>query len=305
MQFSVYQESRIGGRKMNQDRMGYIYTRDSLLLLLADGMGGHVRGEMAAAISLQTIANLFQQNAHPYIRKPEAFLEESFMIAHREIQRYGRNNLLPESPRTTIVACLIQHGKAIWAHCGDSRLYWVRDSQILARTQDHSRVASLLAQGMLDPNQPEKHPDRNKLFNCLGSANIPIVEISRRATIHAGDTFLLCSDGLWSALSDQIIAKRIQANTVMRSVPELLDAAISFAGGHGDNVTALAITWLGENSLEDATTVTTNTLQEGTVTSMIMTQPLGISDEDKVFNDLEIEKAIAEIREAIHKANNV
>ena len=304
MQFSVYQESRIGGRKTNQDRMGYIYTRDSLLLLLADGMGGHVRGEMAAAISLQTIANLFQQNANPYIRKPEAFLEEAFMVAHREIQRYAYNNLLPETPRTTIVACLIQHGNAVWAHCGDSRLYWLRNGEILARTQDHSKVASMLAQGLIDPDEPETHPDRNKLFNCLGSANIPIVETSRRASIQAGDTFLLCSDGLWSTLSDQIIAKRMQANTVMRAVPELLDAAISFAGANSDNVTALAITWLGESGLEDSGTVTTTVLDEGTVTSMIATQPYGVPEEERVFNELEIEKAIAEIRDAIQKANN-
>lgn len=303
MQFSVYQESRIGGRKVNQDRMGYIYTRDSLLLLLADGMGGHVRGEMAAALAMQTIANLFQQNAHPYIKRPEAFLEEAFMIAHREIQRYAKNNLLPESPRTTIVACLIQHGTAVWAHCGDSRLYWVRDGIILARTQDHSKVASMMAQGLLDPNRPESHPDRNKLFNCLGSANMPIVETSRRASIQAGDTFLLCSDGLWSALTDQIISKRLQANTIMRSVPELLDAAISFAGADSDNVTALAITWLGENSLRDSTTVTTNTLQIGSVTSMIDSQPGGVPEEERVFNEFEIEKAIAEIRRAINKAN--
>ena len=73
MQFSVYQESHIGGRKVNQDRMGYSFTRDALLLLLADGMGGHLRGEMAAAIAMQTIGTLFQQNATPYIKKPERF----------------------------------------------------------------------------------------------------------------------------------------------------------------------------------------------------------------------------------------
>ena len=72
MQFSVYQESHIGGRKVNQDRMGYSFTRDALLLLLADGMGGHLRGEMAAAIAMQTIGTLFQQNATPTSSVPAA-----------------------------------------------------------------------------------------------------------------------------------------------------------------------------------------------------------------------------------------
>jgi len=65
MRFSVYQESHVGGRKNNQDRMGYSFTRDSLLLVLADGMGGHIQGEVAATIALQTIGTQFQQNANP------------------------------------------------------------------------------------------------------------------------------------------------------------------------------------------------------------------------------------------------
>ena len=103
MRFSVYQESHIGGRKTNQDRMGYSFTRDALLLLLADGMGGHIQGEMAATIAMQTIGSLFQQSANPYVKKPDRFLEDSLFAAHREIHRYRAINNLPETPRTTIV----------------------------------------------------------------------------------------------------------------------------------------------------------------------------------------------------------
>jgi len=285
--------------------MGYIYTREALLIILADGMGGHARGEMAAAIAVQTISNLFQKNATSYVKKPEVFLEESFLEAHREIRRYAEVNFLPDSPRTTIVVCLIQHNSAVWAHCGDSRLYWMRGGQILARTQDHSRVATLIAQGLLDPAQTDSHPDRNKLFNCLGSANLPIVEISRRASLQAGDLFLLCSDGLWSILPDHVIAKHLVENTVMRAVPDLLDKSTSIAGRNGDNATALALAWLGESSREeDASTITTNTLQIGAVTSMIATLPNDITEASDVFNDEEIEKAISEIRFAIQQANN-
>jgi len=290
--------------------MGYIYTRDSLLLVMADGMGGHVRGEMAAAITIQTIANLFQKSADPYVKRPEVFLEDSFIAAHREIQRYADLYKLPETPRTTVVACLIQHNSAVWAHCGDSRLYWMRNGQILARTQDHSRVATLIAQGMLDPAHTENHPDRNKLFNCLGSSNMPIVEISRRASLQSGDTMLLCTDGLWSIMPDHILAKQISDTTIMRAIPELLDKSTSIAGRNGDNATALAVTWLGEEGssreapIEEATTTTnTNTLQIGAVTSMLVTQTSS-GDKSDVFNESEIEKAIDEIRSAIQQANN-
>jgi PPM family protein phosphatase len=305
MQFSVYQESHIGGRKTNQDRMGYSFTRDALLLLLADGMGGHIRGEMAATIAMQTIGNLFQQNANPYVKKPERFLEESFFSAHREILRYRDIHNLPETPRTTIVACLIQHNNAIWAHCGDSRLYWMRRGQILLRTRDHSRIETLIAQGKVDPSERSTHPERNKLFNCLGAPNLPIVEISRRAALQAGDVMLLCSDGLWSMLPDHVLAQRLNESTIVRAVPELLNEATGIAGKSSDNATALAMMWQGTDSLADSSTITTNTLEVGTVTSTIQAQATAGAGGTDVFDDAEIEKAIEEIRGAIQKSSTI
>jgi protein phosphatase len=307
MRFSVYQESHVGGRKNNQDRMGYSFTRDALLLVLADGMGGHIQGEMAATIALQTIGTLFQQNASPYVKKPEKFLEDSFFAAHREIHRYRAINNLPETPRTTIVACLIQHNSAFWAHCGDSRLYWMRQGQILARTRDHSRIETLIAQGKVDPSERDTHPERNKLFNCLGAPSMPIVELSRRASLQAGDVILLCSDGLWSILPDHVLAQRLQDNTVVRAVPELLATAVGIAGKTSDNVTALAMMWEGANQVENSstTTITTHTLPVGSVTTTIHAPRHADLEQADVFNDSEIEKAIEEIRGAIEKTSRL
>ena len=169
MQFSVYQHSHIGGRKVNQDRMGYCFTRDALLLVLADGMGGHQHGEIAATIAMQTLSMMFQMQARPYIKKPERFLEEALQQAHRDILAYTVRHKLPESPRTTVVACLVQHNCAVWAHCGDSRLYLVRGGRMLMRTRDHSyaeypEVASA--------SRPPRN--RNVLFTCLGSPSRPL-----------------------------------------------------------------------------------------------------------------------------------
>lgn len=306
MRFSVYQESLIGGRKVNQDRMGYSFTRDALLLLLADGMGGHIQGEIAATIAMQTIGSLFQQQATPLIRKPERFLEDSFFAAHHEIHRYRAINQLPETPRTTIVACLIQHNSAFWAHCGDSRLYWMRNGQILARTRDHSRIETLIAQGKVDPSERATHPDRNKLFNCLGAPNMPIVEISRRASLQGGDVLLLCSDGLWSVLPDHVLAQRLQDSTIVRAVPDLLQTAVDIAGKGSDNVTALAMMWEGAgSSLNDSTTITTHTLPIGTVTTTIQAPRHADLEDADAFDEAEIEKAIEEIRGAIEKSSRL
>lgn len=304
MRFSVYQESHIGARKTNQDRMGYSFTRDALLLLLADGMGGHIQGETAATIAMQTIGSMFQQHAEPYVRKPERFLEDSICAAHREIHRYRAINNLPETPRTTVVACLVQHNVAFWAHCGDSRLYWMRNGQILARTRDHSRIETLIAQGKVDPSERDTHPDRNKLFNCLGAPNLPIVEISRRASLQAGDILLLCSDGMWSTLPDHVLAQHLRSSTIVRAVPELVSMATEIGGKGSDNVTALAVMWeSSDSSIGSASTITTHSLPIGSVTTTIQAPRHADLESSDSYNDSEIERAIDEIRNAIEKSS--
>jgi protein phosphatase len=323
MQFSVYQESHIGGRKVNQDRMGYSFTRDALLLVLADGMGGHLRGEIAATIALQTISSLFQQQATPYVKKPERFLEEAFMAAHEEIHRYRAAHNLPETPRTTVVACLIQHNTATWAHCGDSRLYWIRNGQILGRTRDHSHVENLIAKGLALPSERATHPDRNKLYNCLGAGAVPKVELSSRAGMLPGDLMLLCSDGLWAVVPDEELVHSLQTQTVVRAVPELLKRALGIAGAASDNVTALAIMWQGSSVIDSVASVTAVDMST-VISTEALPQDLHSTTINRsaevdpapapaaapevhgdAFDDDEIEKAIAEIRGAIEKSSQI
>jgi protein phosphatase len=257
MQFSVYQESYIGGRQVNQDRMGYSYTRDALLLMLADGMGGHDCGEIAASVALQTISALFQHQATPSVEAPQRFLEEALLAAHREIHTYRDAHQMAETPRTTIVVCLIQQDTAIWAHCGDSRLYWMRDGKLLARTRDHSHIESLIARGVVPASERATHRDRNKLYNCLGASSPPRVEVTSGGAMLPGDQMLLCSDGLWSMLPDDEVVRRMHAHTLAQAVPDLLQVALGAAGDGSDNATALAILWRGGPASDDMEAVTT------------------------------------------------
>ena len=308
MQFSVYQESQIGGRKVNQDRMGYSFTRDALLLVLADGMGGHLRGEVASSITLQTMSTLFQQQASPYVKKPERFLQEALLAAHEEIHVYSAANNLAETPRTTVVACLIQHNTAIWAHCGDSRLYWLRRGQILARTRDHSHVEHLIAKGLADASERTTHPDRNKLYNCLGASSLPRVDVSRAVSLQSGDVLMLCSDGLWSMLPDEEIAQRLSTQTVVSAVPDMIAMATEIAGPTSDNTTALAIMWQGsgDGPGSDDALISTMMLPENVISTTILALPEPeAAHEIDAFSEDEIEKAIAEIRGAIEKSSQI
>ncbi len=310
MQFSVYQKSHIGGRKVNQDRMGYSFTRDALLLVLADGMGGHMRGEIAASIALQTISTRFQMQAKPYVKRPERFLEEALQQAHLDIVRYGNEHGLADTPRTTVVACLVQHNVAVWAHCGDSRLYWLRGDQVLARTRDHSHIEYLIEKGRARESERETHPDRNKLYNCLGASVPPRVELSRQAGMRPGDVLFLCSDGLWGMLPDAEIAQRLSTRGVVEAVPEMVDRAAAIGGSRADNTTALAIMWQGADrgagEADMRTVISTEMLPEDEVSSTIGEEPApAAGQEADAFDEDEIERAIAEIRDAIEKSSQL
>ena len=305
MRFSIYQESKKGGRKSNQDRMGYCFTRDALLMIIADGMGGHLQGDMAAQIAVQTVGALFQQQATPMLKSPQRFLESSLLDAHQQILHYRAANKLAESPRTTIVACVVQNGAAYWAHVGDSRLYWIRAGEIIAQTRDHSKIQSMILQGLASPADIDSHPDRNKLFNCLGSPELPTVELSRKMTLQPGDSLFLCTDGLWSAVADQAIASTFADNTVMRAVPDLIYLALMEAGDDADNVTGMAMSWEGAD-LDEGDAVSTIAMPLGAITTTINhLLPTQLEVPHSPMTDSEIERAIDEIRTSIRKSNKL
>jgi protein phosphatase len=306
MRFSVYQESRKGSRRTNQDRMGYLYTRDSVLMVVADGMGGHARGEVAAQTTLQTMASIFQRDARPTLSDPARYLEECVLTAHRELHRYRAENNLPEAPRTTVVACVVQDGVARWAHVGDSRLYLLRGGRIVARTLDHSRVHHLVSSGLIRPEDAKDHPERNRIFNCIGAYIAPTVEIGRPTALHSGDTLLLCTDGLWGALTDRQIGEAFSNQTVMRAVPELMDLALAKAGADADNCTAIALTWAGTESMDmippTEAPVSTLLIPEGTVASTVQIPRHSEPGADEELTEGQIEDAVAEIQRAIKRS---
>ena len=306
MRFTIYQESRQGGRHNNEDRTTYCYSRDALLMVVADGMGGHMRGEVAAQLSMQTIAALFQQQAAPRLKDPAEFLDGAFRAAHRELHRYREQQGLPECPRTTIVACVVQDGQATWAHAGDSRLYVLRRGKVVTRTRDHSKVENLLNLGLITAEDVETHPERNKVLNCLGSPFEPSVEVNARFPLRADDVLLLCSDGFWSGLREADIASTLSdSEPVAETVPRLVRKAVDKNGANADNTTALALRWHDETELDQLPTLSSLGLPDGAVTTTIA---IGQTDDQEPaestdMSEDEIEKTIAEIQEAIQRSN--
>lgn len=247
MRFAVHQASRIGGRKYNQDRVGYAYTNDALLLVLADGMGGHLHGEIAAQIAVLTFMRAFGRLKDGYVKEPEVFLRETMRTGHDGIFEYARGQKLGGNPGTTCVAALVQKGQIWWAHAGDSRCYLLRANAVAGVTHDHSVVQQWADWGIITHDEMKTHPDRNKITNCLGGVeDLFYVDVSQPATVQSGDTLLLCSDGFWSPLEDDELAKLSSAPVLSEKIDELAGVAVQREGGRADNTTAVAAR-LGEN----------------------------------------------------------
>lgn len=298
MKFTVFQLSRKGGRENNEDRMGYCYTRDAVLFVLADGMGGHPEGEVAAQLALQTASSVFQQEAKPTVHDPHRFLTTALMAAHHQIIKYASDKGMLDSPRTTIVLCLVQNGQASWVHCGDSRMYLLRKGELLSRTRDHS-YSEQLGTGVM----PLPTMNRNVLMTCLGSYAKPLYDLGGPFTLSPGDRIMLCSDGLWGSLRDDSIVKLGCEGQVSEAVPNLVEEALRIAGAKSDNVTVVGMEWESEDDFESTRGVSTDSISDGVFASTIQANAIGAPLDDlDDLDDEAIERSIAEINEAIRRS---
>jgi serine/threonine protein phosphatase PrpC len=300
VRFAVYQVSRKGGREKNEDRMGYCYTRDCGLFALADGMGGHPEGEVASQLALQTLAVLFQRQAKSKLPDPVRFLHEACIAGHHQLLRYATEKALMDTPRTTVVACVLQGNAAYWAHCGDSRLYMVRGDKLVARTRDHSY--SELQESMSHVVPLGERLNRNVLFTCLGSPGKPVIDTAGPLLMQPRDRILLCSDGLWSSVTDAEIAEVLAARPISDAVPELVERALRVAGPRSDNVTVMAVEWEAAEDTDTATGVSTQALGSEVFASTIQASLVGDTQPDEL-DDAEIERSIREINEAIQRSS--
>jgi len=292
LKFAYAQATRIGGRAMNEDRVGFWSTPGAALMAVADGLGGHLHGELAAGMAVELFGAVFRREAQPRLADPAAFLARAMAAAHAAILREGQRLDLPETPRTVIVACVVQDGHAWWMHIGDCRFYLIREGRIVTRTRDHTVVQRLIDEGRIREEAVASHPERNRLLQCLGGYLAPSPEAAGRTRLARGDVLLLCSDGFWGPLTQRQMLHALLARNLEHAIPELAELAETRGGPLSDNVSVLAMTW-GEDELEPS-----GPAEEATVV-----QDFTATDLDFMrMSDEEIEKAIDEIRNALRRS---
>lgn len=238
--------SLVGERESNQDRVGVELAGDCALLMACDGMGGHAEGERAAQTAVQVLGKRFQSSPKPLF-DPLGFLHLGLGAAHQQIVKLGAEIPIDNRPRATIAVCLVQRGGAYWAHIGDSRTYHIRNGKVLSRTRDHSHVELLVREGVIQPEQAQNHPMRNFVESCLGGEPLlPEMELSRRQRLMRGDVLLVCTDGMWSGLSDEVIAQAFAApdQPLGEALAKLGHKAVVANGSNADNTSAAALRFL-------------------------------------------------------------
>ncbi len=299
MKYVVYQASRRGGRPYNEDRVAYAYTSDAMVMVLADGMGGHSKGEIASQLTVQVITGLFESRAKPILPDMSAFLLDGIYAAHDAINEYALKKRMADPPRTTCVVCVVQRGMACWAHVGDSRLYHFNRSGLLQRTRDHSAVQQLVDDGVIEEAEMSIHPDRNKLYNSVGGYTLPDIELEQPAQLQEGDVLFMCTDGVWPELTPQEMLATLRAYPLERAVKHMMDHAEFRAGRYGDNLSVVSMRYGEERFQPNELIVSDDMGMEGFTTQL---KRLSSKDlEDVPSGATELDRAVAEIKQAIEK----
>ena len=191
--------SNAGGRENNEDSVGMYQNEQEYCFVLADGLGGHGKGEVASRLAVETCVNVFAREG-----AGEEVLSQSFDQAQQAILKGQKEDYHAQDMKTTLVLLHVGEEGIWWGHIGDSRLYYFKNKKLAERTLDHSVPQMLVAAGQIKEKQIRNHPDRNRLLRVLGiDWDAPKYQIGEMTAREGSQAFLLCSDGFWELIDEK------------------------------------------------------------------------------------------------------
>jgi serine/threonine protein phosphatase PrpC len=239
LRFETAMMSEPGGRRENQDCCDYLVQDAIGCWVLADGLGGHQGGRVAAKIAVSALLDAFRVQPACSKQAVARYLD----AANSAIVAAQRCDPALSSMRTTAVMLVCDSRYALWSHVGDSRLYYLRDGLIQFQTRDHTVPQALCDAGKLAPDAIRFHAERNWLLRSLGNAEDPEAEPAPSLIpLKRGDAFLLCSDGLWEYVTEsEMEADLAKSRNPAAWLRKLETRVGERAGGRGDNYSAIAV----------------------------------------------------------------
>ena len=248
-QLSIATLSEQGARSSNEDNLGMIEVGGrGLCCVLADGAGGHGNGGLAAQLTVSAVLEGFKETP---LFAP-AGLASLISLAEHTVSAEQPSSVSRKYMSSTVVLLTIEaaSGRALWAHWGDSRLYWFRQGKVRQLTEDHSMVQQLLLAGIYKGEDPRDLPNRSMLAGAIGAdSQVPPSVLDDAVQLEAGDALLLCSDGLWENLRDaeleHCLASSANAAQWLDHMKALIQAQQK---PNQDNFSAISV-WIGSNDV--------------------------------------------------------
>ena len=236
MYFDTYHYTNKGGRLYNEDCADYRIKGDCGMFILADGLGGHTHGQAAAQIVTKTFLNhLMEENIHDS-RWFEAKVQEMNQAVCEQQKKNGSNM------RSTMVALCVDKKSAVWAHVGDSRLYYLSEGKLKEITKDHSVAYTKYLLGEITKDQIALDADQSCLLRSIGGEKVtPDIRLWEEE-LKNGDGFLLCSDGLWEYLKDEeVLIDYLKSQNAKKWAEYMLLRVMERIPSNNDNMTLITL----------------------------------------------------------------
>lgn len=220
-------------RAQNEDSI--LSQADIGLWTVADGMGGHGGGDIASQMIVEHLQKI---TLSPQLSQSVNEIETAIREVNSRLLEYSRSKLAGRTIGSTFVSLLIKGNVGVCLWAGDSRLYRYRHNKLTAISEDHSHVAELVKKGLISAAQAEVHPERNVITRAVGTS--PSIDIDITVfDLKIGDQFLLCSDGLYNAVSEAEIIDSLNKQSLKNSVSELIQRALD--NHASDNVSLILV----------------------------------------------------------------
>lgn len=233
----IYAAKSIAGIKADNEDMVYIPKGGEIsLAIVADGMGGHVAGNVASKLAVETIVAELKRGGPG---GPVALITNAVNKANTAVFELSQSKQALEGMGTTVVAALLFSCRFIAANVGDSRLYHFDGTSLTQVTIDHSYVTELVNSGYITREEAARHPRRNLITRALGTRQVERVDVFERAW-REGDLLLLCSDGLYSEVSEKAIIATLNKEADLQLACEML-VNMALKAGSTDNISAVIV----------------------------------------------------------------
>lgn len=231
--------SRIGGRPVNEDCTGMHQVGERYGFFLADGLGGHGKGDMASQTAVQQAILQFEAGGCS-----GETLQSIFEAGQAAILERQKQERATQSMKTTLTALLIDDAWIRWGHVGDSRIYYFENNSLVGRTMDHSVPQMLAAAGKIREKDIRHHPDRNRLLRVMGAEwERPAYQLAEPVKRKGRQAFLLCSDGFWELVNEKEMVKTLKRAADVAQWVEAMERLVERhgAGTNMDNYSAVAV----------------------------------------------------------------